>query len=112
MSFGERLKELREEKKMNQTELGKILGVTGRQVSNYESDNQILRDEESFQKIFKLFNVSADYLFSLSKDRNYDNLMQDLNSYQKLSSQSKNELRNYLRYLLYKQQLEGNKNKL
>ena len=111
MSFGERLRELREEIGMNQNQLGKILGVTGRQVSNYELDNQILRDEESFQKIFKLFNVSADYLFGLSKDRNYDNLMKDLNGYEKLSPDLKKELRNYLTYLLYKQNLEEINNK-
>lgn len=103
MSFGERLKELREEKGMNQNQLGEILGVSGRQVSNYESDNQILRDEESFQKIFKLFNVSADYMFSLSKERNYDNQMRDLCGYQRLSTELKQELRNYLKYLLYRE---------
>ena len=58
MSVGEILKELREEKHMNQEQLGKVLGVSGRQISNYECNNQIFRDEKSFQKNNSSYNGS------------------------------------------------------
>lgn len=100
VSFGERLKELREEKTMTQNNLGELLGVSGRQVGNYEANKQILRDEQSFLKIFKLFNVSADYLFGLSKERNYSEMFHALKMYKTLSQQSKAKLIDYINYLV------------
>ena len=103
MSVGEILKELREEKHMTQEQLGKVLGVSGRQISNYECNNQIFRDEKSFQKIFDFFGISADYLFGLSDDKTYDEIFSALNDYKKLSPDLKKEFINYLEYLMYKQ---------
>lgn len=102
MSFGERLRELREEKGMTQEELGKLLNVSGRQAGNYEANKQFLRDEESFLKIIKHFDVSADYLFGLSNERNYNEVFADLKNYKKMNPQAKIELRNYIKYLAYK----------
>lgn len=110
MSFGEILKELREEKHITQEQLGKVLGVSGRQISNYECNHQIFRDEESFQKIFKFFGVSADYLFGLSDDKNYNNIFKCLSDYNTLSPELKKEFLSYLKYLLYKQKMSNNKN--
>lgn len=103
MSLGERLKELREEKNLTQNELGQILGVSGRQISNYESNKQIFRDEESFLKIIRLFDVSADYLFGLTEDKNYGELFYDLKRYKDLSPTLRNEFKNYINYLYEKQ---------
>lgn len=100
MTFGERLRELREEKGMTQEDLGKLLGVSGRQAGNYEANKQFLRDEASFLKITKYFNVSADYLFGLSNERNYLSLFNVLKEYKKLTSTSKEKLRDYIDYLI------------
>ena len=100
MSFGERLKELREEKRMTQKDIGDLLGVSGRQVGNYEANKQIFRDEQSFLKIFKFFSVSADYLFGLSKERNYSEMFHALEMYKTLSKQSKAKLIDYINYLV------------
>ena len=102
MSFGERLRELREENGMTQEDLGKLLGVSGRQAGNYEANNQFIRDEESLLKIIKCFNVNADYLFGLSNDRNYDQLFSILKDYKNLSTSNKDAVQDYIRYLMSK----------
>lgn len=110
MSFGERLRELREEKGMTQEDLGNLLGVSGRQAGNYESNKQFLRDEESFLKIIKYFDVSADYLFglsnernyNLSNERNYNKMFADLECYKDMPSKAKLEVKDYIKYLISK----------
>lgn len=59
--FSVRLKELREAYKLNQTELGEILGVTNQTVSNWENGN-IALSIEMVEKIANYFKVSVDYL--------------------------------------------------
>lgn len=66
MQYNDILKELREEKKLTQTELGKIFNLTQRQVSTYETG----RNEPPYE-ILKLyatyFNVSTDYILGLTR---------------------------------------------
>ena len=59
--FSVRLKELSEAYKLNQTELGEILGVTNQTVSNWENGN-IAPSIEMVEKIANYFKVSVDYL--------------------------------------------------
>lgn len=70
MTFGEKLRLLREEQELNQTELGKLLNMTQRKVSYLERD----RYEPSLQDIKAIctyFRVSADYLLGFSKPLPY-----------------------------------------
>ncbi len=63
--FGERLKELRIDKKITQKQLAQFLRVTGNTVYAWENDKQ----EPSMTMILKLseyFCVSLDYLFGKS----------------------------------------------
>ena len=62
MTFSDKLKKLREDKKMTQKDLAKHLGVTPRIISYYETGKSIPNDPELLQKIVKLFNVTLDYL--------------------------------------------------
>lgn len=67
LTLGEKIRLLREEREMNQTELGKQLNMTQRKVSYLELDKY----EPSVQDIKALccyFNVSADYLLGFSKN--------------------------------------------
>ena len=65
LSFGEKLRLLREEKELNQTELGQALGITQRKVSYLENGkNEPSLDD--LQSICRFFNVSADYLLGFS----------------------------------------------
>ena len=75
---------------MTQEDLGKLLRVSGRQAGNYESNKQFLRDEENFLKIIKSFDVSADYLFGLSNERNYKEMFIDLKCYKDMPPQRQN----------------------
>lgn len=70
MTLGEKIKLLREEKELNQTELGALLGMTQRKVSYLERD----RYEPSLQDIQAIcafFHVSADYLLGFPKPLPY-----------------------------------------
>ena len=70
MTFGEKLKLLREEKELNQTELGQLLNMTQRKISYLERD----RYEPSLEDIHAIcsyFRVSADYLLGFPKPLPY-----------------------------------------
>lgn len=61
MKFSSRLRSLRMEAKMSQTELANALGTKQTTVSNWES-NQVEPSYEKLLEIARLFNVSLDYL--------------------------------------------------
>ncbi|MBR4950566.1 MAG: helix-turn-helix transcriptional regulator [Clostridia bacterium] len=66
LSFGEKIRNLREDANLNQTQLGNILGMTQRKVSYIECG----KNEPSLQDIVafcRYFGVSADYLLGLTK---------------------------------------------
>ncbi|MEG2935540.1 MAG: helix-turn-helix transcriptional regulator [Clostridium sp.] len=62
MLFGDRVKQLREQAEMTQAELGKILGISDRVLSYYESNERFPRKAELILKLAEIFNVSTDYL--------------------------------------------------
>lgn len=67
MSYNEILKELREMKKLTQTQLAKKFNLTQRQVSTYE----IGRNEPAYdilKKYAEYFEVSTDYILGLTRD--------------------------------------------
>jgi len=109
MDFNVRLKHLRQKYKLTQGELADILGVKSTAISNYESK----RNEPSFEKLIALseyFDVSCDYLLGISSgylpisgevlDRDIVDFFQ---LYQHLNKESSLEIKNYINYLLYKQ---------
>ena len=110
MNFNIRLKQLRQKNKLTQSELAEILGLKPTAISNYESK----RNEPSFDKLIalsKYFDVSCDYLLGISDSylpvvgEVLDKDIVDFFSlYQQLNSQSAEEARNYVKYLIYKQE--------
>lgn len=61
MEFGNRLKSLRNKKRMTQEELGKFLNVSKASISGY--DNETCQpDNEALIKLAEYFNVTVDYL--------------------------------------------------
>lgn len=69
MDFSKRLKFLRNEKRMSQEELSKLLDVSRTSVTNYE----LGRNEASSQvlkKLSEIFNCSIDYLLGKTDVRN------------------------------------------
>lgn len=67
--FGRKLKELRLEKKINQSELGEIIGISPSTVGMYERD-QRFPDKDILGKIADYFEVSVDYLLGRTDERN------------------------------------------
>ncbi|HID0882456.1 TPA: helix-turn-helix domain-containing protein [Clostridium botulinum] len=66
--FGDRLKELREEKQLTQEELGKFLNVSRQTISGYEA-GAIEPSISNLVKLANIFNVSLDYLLCRTKER-------------------------------------------
>lgn len=62
--YGQRLKELRLERGLSQTELATELNISQRAVSHYENEEHDL-STDLIISICKFFGVSADYLLGL-----------------------------------------------
>jgi transcriptional regulator with XRE-family HTH domain len=69
MSFGARLRQLREENNLYQKDLASELGLTQKTISNYEN-NERFPDPKTLSKIADLFDVSIDFLLNRSDMRN------------------------------------------
>jgi len=70
LTLGEKLRLLREEKELNQTELGQAVNMTQRRVSYLEND-QYEPSVEDLRALCKFFHVSADYLLGFPKNLPY-----------------------------------------
>ena len=71
MRFGDRLKELREEKDITQKDLGKIINISDRVIGYYEANDRFPRDENVLKTIADYFNVSVDYLVGRTDNREF-----------------------------------------
>lgn len=109
MDFSSRLKHLRKKYKLTQGELAAVIGLKSTAISNYESK----RNEPSFEKLILLseyFNVSCDYMLGItdnslrigSEDLDNDTA-EFIKLYKKLNKINANEIKDYAKYLLYKQ---------
>lgn len=67
LTFGEKLKLLREEQELSQTELGKAVNMTQRKVS-YMENNTYEPSMEDIKALCRYFNISADYLLGFPKN--------------------------------------------
>ena len=70
LTLGEKIRLLREEKGLNQTELGKAVNMTQRKISYLEND-KYEPSMEDIKELCRFFNVSADYLLGFSKNMPY-----------------------------------------
>lgn len=72
MSFGQRLKEARGNKKLTQAEVAKILGIDDTTISKYENDKSE-PDNETLKRLSALYEVSVGYIMGdKTKDEVYD----------------------------------------
>ncbi|MBR1984585.1 MAG: helix-turn-helix transcriptional regulator [Clostridia bacterium] len=62
--FGERLKELREEKGLSYRQLAKELGVSSSSINSWEKEIRVA-SIDNLLTICKYFNVSSDYMIGL-----------------------------------------------
>ncbi len=64
MNFGEKLKSLREEKGLTQSELAHEIGTTLKTISNYETKGTKPRYMSRYQEIADFFDVNVNYLLT------------------------------------------------
>ncbi|MBQ3134339.1 MAG: helix-turn-helix transcriptional regulator [Oscillospiraceae bacterium] len=69
-SFGDKVRGLREDRNLSQTELGKALNTTQRKVSYIEC-GKYEPSIEDIVSIATFFDVSADYLLGIPKGKQY-----------------------------------------
>lgn len=66
LSFGEKIRILREDRELNQTELGLAVNMTQRKVS-YLENGKYEPSLEDMKALCQFFNISADYLLGFQK---------------------------------------------
>ena len=66
LTFGEKVRLLREQAELNQTQLGTALNMTQRKVS-YLENNKYEPSIEDLKAICQYFNISADYFLGFSR---------------------------------------------
>lgn len=109
MDFSDRLKCLRQKFKLTQGELASVIGVKSSAIANYEAR----RNEPSIDKLIALsnyFKVSCDFMLGVSDNSlrvGYGDLVNEtaefIKKYNELDANCKEEVLNYVFYLLYKQ---------
>ena len=67
LTFGEKIKRLREDNELNQTELGNAVNMTQRKIS-YIENNKYEPSIDDIKALCRFFNVSADYLLGFPKN--------------------------------------------
>lgn len=70
LTFGEKIRLLREEKELNQTELGSAVNMTQRKIS-YLENGKYEPSLDDIQMLCRFFNVSADFLLGFPKPLPY-----------------------------------------
>ena len=116
MTFGKRLRELREEKNLYQVDLAKHLNISSQALSLYELDKRS-PDIPMIQSLCNFFDVSMDYLLCRVNIRNPYADMSDndkitlrlLEKAKDLSDESKEELDELIDLLKYKDMMKKEK---
>ena len=79
MIYSDRLKELREERNINQHDLSKELNIDNSLLAKYEKEYYIIPIKH-LNTLSNYFHVSIDYLFNLTDKLNYKNSKEEINS--------------------------------
>lgn len=104
-TIGNRIKKLRENRNMTQTELSEILGMkTYTTVSKWESDDNFPKGKD-LKKLAELFNVSSDYLLGIEekKSSSIDVI------YNQLEEERQKKVYDFAEHLLKEQKATANK---
>ena len=79
MIYAFKLKELREEKNINQLELSKTLNIDNSVYAKYEKEYEIIPIKH-LNTLCNYFNVSFDYIFGFTNDLNYPNMLREIDT--------------------------------
>lgn len=103
-----RLKLLREEKGLNQIELGKIINVSGQALGMYENEKRDM-NTVILKKLAEYFNVSIDYLLGKSDVRNPEEIEIDKDKlkiglsakdYSNITDEQKKQIEDFAKFVL------------
>ena len=75
-----RLKELRQEKKLSQKELAENIGVHYRTLQNWENGESQIKPEKA-QQLADFFGVSVGYLLGYEEEKTLENILKDAEEY-------------------------------
>lgn len=78
MNAGERIRKLRKEHSMTQSELGEILGVQKSAIAKYENGKVKNIKADTIKKLCDLFDVTTDYLLGLDAEEKVSNKYHDV----------------------------------
>ena len=100
--IGERLQELRKDRKMSQSEFAELFGVFHYTVSSYEC-NRSDPDDKTKVIIAKLFDVSIDYLLGLIDEPvSYDRKQITVNIPREFDKKDVARLQEYIQFLKFR----------
>lgn len=112
MTIGERIKQLRDEKKVTQTELAEIAKTTKQNIYKYENGIITNIPSDKIELIAKYFKVTPSYIMGWNNNRlsaEKDKASRSDNKWEALENQLNNltdeeltELYNYIRFLHWK----------
>ncbi len=99
MTFGERLKELREDNDEKQKDIAELLFVSNKVISDYERGVHFPRDEKIITAIAAHFGVSTDYLFGITNIKNQLSCNDFLAVFHSLTPAQKDEVMDFMVFL-------------
>jgi len=114
---GKRLRKLRNEKKLTQSELGKIINVSKVSVSGYESGDRT-PDTDNLRRLADYFEVTSDYLLGREDKRiesmnaELEKLLKDpqtnlmFNGWKEMSEEERKEAIRMINYIQFKKKEE------
>ena len=82
MRFGEKVRQLRTEKKLSQTQLGKLCGLSLRTIRNYEVAGRYPKKREVYSKLAFALGCNVNYLLA----ENEDNEIPEVSPHNKVES--------------------------
>lgn len=101
MGFAERLRALREDNDEKQSDIARLLNVSGSMISFYENGVHFPRDEKMLLKIAEHFDVSMDYLFGLTDIPNYKRIKSVMSDLEKLPPDAVDRIADYVEYVKF-----------
>lgn len=110
MQFGDRLKELREEKELKQAELASLFNISPSTIGMYEQ-NRRTPDFALLNSIADYFGVSVDYLLGRTNIRNYEEntiAAHTDDRTQQLSEEGRKKLDDFIDYLIFEEMKKKN----
>ncbi len=106
MTFGQRIKMLRQERGLSQEELGRLVGVSSRVIGYYEADERFPKNRDTLIAFASAFQVSLDYL--LDNPVRSDNTCPSRFCYMKsMNSEQRNAVNQFIGYLRYRERTEA-----